>query len=44
MVFFCHMLIFDSDQGLAMTLARTSLVTDGGSEPLSTRPLDLVAG
>ncbi len=44
MVFFCHMLIFDSDRGLAMTLARTSLVTDGGSEPLSTRPLDLVAG
>ncbi|MEM7226716.1 MAG: Xaa-Pro peptidase family protein [Pseudomonadota bacterium] len=44
MVFFCHMLIFDSDRGLAMTLARTSLVTEVGSEPLSARPLDLVAG
>ena len=27
---------------LAMTLGRTSLITEGGSEPLSKAPLDLV--
>jgi Xaa-Pro dipeptidase len=42
MVFFLHMIIFDSDAGLAMTLGRTSLVTDTGAEPLSKAPLDLV--
>jgi len=42
MVFFCHMIIFDSDQGLAMSLGRTSLITDQGAEPLSKAPLDLV--
>jgi len=41
MTIFCHMIIFDSDQGLAMTLGRTSLVTDSGAEPLSKAPLDL---
>ena len=44
MVFFCHMIIFDSERGLAMTLGRTSLVTDGAAEPLSRSPLDLVTG
>ncbi|HEX9770319.1 MAG TPA: Xaa-Pro peptidase family protein [Kiloniellales bacterium] len=42
MVFFCHMIIFDSEAGLAMTLGRTSLIGDAGAEPLSRAPLDLV--
>ena len=42
MVFFCHMIIFDSEQGLAMTLGRTSLVGERGAEPLSRAPLALV--
>ena len=42
MVFFLHMIIFDSAAGLAMTLGRTSLVTEAGAEPLSKAPLDLV--
>ena len=41
MVIFCHMIIFDSDLGLAMTLGRTSLVTKSGAESLSKAPLDL---
>ena len=41
-VFFLHMILFDADAGLAMTLARTSLVTETGSEPLSLAPLDLI--
>jgi Xaa-Pro dipeptidase len=43
MVFFCHMIIFDSEAGLAMSLGRTSLIGDAGAEPLSRAPLDLVA-
>ena len=39
-VFFLHMILFDPDVGLAMTLARTSLVTEAGAEPLSAAPLD----
>ncbi len=42
MVFFLHMIIFDDDEGLAMTLGRTSLVTEEGAEVLSQAPLDLV--
>jgi Xaa-Pro dipeptidase len=42
MVFFLHMIIFDSETGVAATLGRTSLVTPAGSEPLSAAPLDLV--
>jgi Xaa-Pro dipeptidase len=42
MVFFLHMIIFDSERGLAMTLGRTSLVTARGAEPLSKAALDLV--
>jgi len=41
MVFFIHMILFDSAAGVAMTLARTSLVTETGSEPLSQASLDL---
>jgi Xaa-Pro dipeptidase len=39
-VFFLHMILFDEPRGLAMTLARTSLVTDAGPEPLSAASLD----
>jgi Xaa-Pro dipeptidase len=42
MVFFIHMIIFDDDDGLAMTLGRTSLVTEQGADVLSKAPLDLV--
>ncbi len=41
-VFFLHMILFDAEAGLAMTLARTSLVTESGAEPLSAAPLDLI--
>lgn len=43
MVVFCHMILFDSDAGLAMTLGETVLVNDDGNERLSRVPLDLVA-
>jgi Xaa-Pro dipeptidase len=42
MVFFIHIIIFDSESGIAMTHGRTSLVTANGSEPLSRASLDLV--
>ncbi len=41
MVFFLHMILMDSDSGTAMTLGRTSLVTDTGAEVLSRLPLAL---
>jgi Xaa-Pro dipeptidase len=41
MAFFVHIIIFDSEAGLAMTLGRSSLVRDGAVEPLSDAPLDL---
>ena len=44
MVFFLHMIIADSETGTAMTLGRTSLVTEGGAEPLSRMPLGMVVG
>jgi hypothetical protein len=34
-------MLFDSEARLAMTLGRTSLITDRGAEPLSRAPLDL---
>ena len=42
MVFFLHMILVDSESESAVTLGRTSLVTDTGSEPLGQMPLDLV--
>ncbi len=42
MVFFLHMIILDSESGLAMTLGRTSEVTPSGAKPLSKAPLDMV--
>jgi Xaa-Pro dipeptidase len=41
-VFFLHMILFDPDAGLAMTLGRSSIVGERGAEPLSQAPLDLV--
>jgi Xaa-Pro dipeptidase len=41
-VYFLHMILFDDDAGLAMTLGRTSLVTDSGHEVLSKAPLEFV--
>ncbi len=42
MVFFVHIIIFDSERGLAMTLGRTSLITEAGAEPLSAAPLEFI--
>jgi Xaa-Pro dipeptidase len=42
MVFFLHMILMDSATGTAMTLGRTSIVTDGAPEPLSAHPLELI--
>ncbi|MGB0506535.1 MAG: M24 family metallopeptidase [Pikeienuella sp.] len=41
MVFFLHMILADSETGAAMTLGRSSLITDTGSEPLSALSLEL---
>jgi Xaa-Pro dipeptidase len=42
MVFFIHLIIFDSDSGLAMTNGQTVLVGDDGIEVLSRHATDLV--
>jgi Xaa-Pro dipeptidase len=42
MAFFVHIIIYDSEAGLAMTLGRSSLVTEAGAESLSRAPLDLI--
>jgi Xaa-Pro dipeptidase len=42
MVFFIHIIIADSEYGLAMTNGQTVLVTERGAEVLSKRPTDLV--
>ena len=42
MVFFLHMIIFDSDAGLAMTLGETVRVTADAPERLSRSSLDLI--
>ena len=44
MAFFVHIIIFDNERDLAMTLGRTSLITERGAEPLSAAGLDFVAG
>lgn len=41
-VFFMHMILMDSDAGLAMCWGHSVLVTDDGVERLSRHPLDLV--
>lgn len=42
MVFFLHMILLDSDHGLAMALGETVRVTEAGCEPLSRSPHDLI--
>jgi Xaa-Pro dipeptidase len=42
MVFFIHIILFDAEHGLAMTLGRTALVTETGAEPLSRASIELV--
>jgi Xaa-Pro dipeptidase len=42
MVIFLHMILADSETETAMTLGRTSIVTDGAPESLSALPLELV--
>lgn len=42
MVYFCHMIIFDSDAELAMCLGETVLTTSGAAERLSRSSLDLL--
>jgi Xaa-Pro dipeptidase len=42
MVFFLHMILMDSATGTAMSLGRSSRVTDGAPEPLSAHPLELL--
>ncbi len=42
MVFFLHMILMDSDSGSAMSLGRSSIIHDGGAEPLSRLPLDMI--
>ena len=41
-VFFMHMILMDSDKGLAMNLGETYLVTKSGNERLGKKKLDLV--
>ena len=42
MVFFLHMILMDSDAGLAVCFGHTVMVTETGCRSLSSRPLDLV--
>ncbi len=42
MVFFIHIIIFDSESGLAMTLGQTLEVRETGAVPLTKAPLELV--
>jgi Xaa-Pro dipeptidase len=42
MVFFVHIIVFDAEAGLAMTLGRTTLLTERGAEVLSAAPTALV--
>ena len=42
MVFFIHIIVFDSDAGLAMTSGQTVEVTAEGCVPLTQAPLELI--
>jgi Xaa-Pro dipeptidase len=42
MVFFLHMIVVDSERGLAMTPGHSVLIGDGGAEKLSQESLDFV--
>ena len=41
-VFFMHMILMDSDSGLAMNLGETYLVNENGNERLGKNKLELV--
>lgn len=41
MIFFLHMILMDSETGAAMTLGRTSLITETGTEQLTNLPLTM---
>ena len=41
MVFFLHMILFDSEAGIPASIGRTSLVTETGAEALSAAALEL---
>jgi Xaa-Pro dipeptidase len=43
MVFFLHMILLDSERGLAMTTAETVEVTEDGNRPLTRTPHELVS-
>jgi Xaa-Pro dipeptidase len=42
MVFFLHCIVADSENGVAMSLGHTCLVTGTGREVLSARPLEFI--
>ncbi|MBL8672788.1 MAG: hypothetical protein JNK11_19165 [Alphaproteobacteria bacterium] len=42
MVFFTHMILLNSDTGLAMSLGETAIVHDGPCEPISHAPRELI--
>jgi Xaa-Pro dipeptidase len=42
MVFFLHMILFNSDTGLSMSLGETAIITEAGCEPISHAPRDLL--
>ncbi|MDC1224041.1 Xaa-Pro peptidase family protein [Pelagibacteraceae bacterium] len=42
-IFFMHMILMDSDNGLAMNLGETYLVTENGNQRLGKQKLDLVS-
>jgi Xaa-Pro dipeptidase len=44
MVFFVHMILFDSSCGLAMTLGHTVAITGGRAVPMCRAPLEFVVG
>jgi Xaa-Pro dipeptidase len=44
MVFFIHIIIVNSETGLAQTLGRTSIVEAQGARPINHAPLELVVG
>ena len=44
LVFFLHMIVFDAERGLAMTLGRTSEITQSGAKPLSRAGFDFALG
>ena len=42
MIYFLHMILFDQDNSLAMTLGETVRVTENGCQSLSRHGLDLI--